>query len=339
MPKITELPVAVSLTGSEPVPIVQSGITKETTTGQVAALATSNGAAAVDFSNVGSATFSDSFSLLRLGGATNAFAAIKRNGNQIDIRFADDSDFAGVQATYYRLKNGSYIQDFASGVIRLTDNPGTSFDRLQFGGGGASFPALKLNGSGLDVRLADDSDYGKLTAGTFGVNGNAVISAPTDGVLRLQNGAMTGFTMLRFGGDNASFPGIKSSGTTLSARLADDSADAPFTALYVKAKATTVAGLPSASTAGAGAFAFVTDATDPAFGSPITGGGSVAIPVFSDGAHWLPAAMGVAAAKADLSNVDAHALPAAPDDAAAATDGVAEGGVYLNGSTLQVRRS
>ena len=48
----------------------------------------------------------------------------------------------------------------------------------------------------------------------------------------------------------------------------------------------TVATLPSASTSGVGARAFVTDALAPAFGSTVVTGGAVAVPVYSDGSNW-----------------------------------------------------
>jgi len=48
----------------------------------------------------------------------------------------------------------------------------------------------------------------------------------------------------------------------------------------------TVANLPSASTAGAGARMVVSDASSPTFGSTVTGGSSTVIPVFSDGTNW-----------------------------------------------------
>jgi hypothetical protein len=47
-----------------------------------------------------------------------------------------------------------------------------------------------------------------------------------------------------------------------------------------------VASLPAAATAGAGARAFVNDATSPVFGSAVTGGGAVAVPVYSTGSAW-----------------------------------------------------
>ena len=48
----------------------------------------------------------------------------------------------------------------------------------------------------------------------------------------------------------------------------------------------TVAGLPSASTMGAGARAFVTDATATTFASNVAGGGANNVPVYSDGTNW-----------------------------------------------------
>lgn len=54
----------------------------------------------------------------------------------------------------------------------------------------------------------------------------------------------------------------------------------PATASY------TVAALPSAVTAGAGARTFVTNALTPTFGSTVVGGGTVFTPVYSDGTNW-----------------------------------------------------
>jgi hypothetical protein len=48
----------------------------------------------------------------------------------------------------------------------------------------------------------------------------------------------------------------------------------------------TVATLPSASTSGVGARAFVTDALAPTFGTTVVTGGAVATPVYSDGTNW-----------------------------------------------------
>jgi hypothetical protein len=47
-----------------------------------------------------------------------------------------------------------------------------------------------------------------------------------------------------------------------------------------------VADLPSAADAGIGARSFVTNATGPTFGSTVVGGGTVKVPVYSDGTNW-----------------------------------------------------
>lgn len=55
---------------------------------------------------------------------------------------------------------------------------------------------------------------------------------------------------------------------------------------YVKTTPVTVANLPAAATAGAGARAFVTDATSTTFNAALSGGGANSVPVFSDGSAW-----------------------------------------------------
>ena len=54
----------------------------------------------------------------------------------------------------------------------------------------------------------------------------------------------------------------------------------------VKTLSTVVGSLPSAATVGAGARAFVTDATATTFASTVAGGGANAVPVYSDGTNW-----------------------------------------------------
>jgi len=48
----------------------------------------------------------------------------------------------------------------------------------------------------------------------------------------------------------------------------------------------TVATLPSAVTSGAGTVAFVSDALAPVFGNTVVSGGTVKVPVYSDGTNW-----------------------------------------------------
>lgn len=55
---------------------------------------------------------------------------------------------------------------------------------------------------------------------------------------------------------------------------------------YVKTEAVTVANLPDAATAGAGARAMVTDANSTTFNAAAAGGGVNIVPVFSTGSAW-----------------------------------------------------
>lgn len=62
----------------------------------------------------------------------------------------------------------------------------------------------------------------------LGWNIRAKMRSPSDGVVTLYNDANTDFSRLQFGGTTAAFPSWRRNGTTLAARLADDSADSPI---------------------------------------------------------------------------------------------------------------
>ena len=59
-----------------------------------------------------------------------------------------------------------------------------------------------------------------------------------------------------------------------------------FSVKYFNNGTLTVATLPAAATAGAGARAFVTDANATTFASVVAGGGANGVPVYSDGTNW-----------------------------------------------------
>lgn len=69
----------------------------------------------------------------------------------------------------------------SDGVIELTNQAATSFTRLQFGGTTASFASIKLNGTALNFRLADDSADSAITASTVGASAaiNSTIAQTT----------------------------------------------------------------------------------------------------------------------------------------------------------------
>ena len=72
--------------------------------------------------------------------------------------------------------------------------------------------------------------------------------------------------------------------TTLISYIEDNFGD--VVATTVRTQPTTVGQLPSATTAGAGTRAFVTDSSVTTFGTTVAAGGSNQVPVYSDGANW-----------------------------------------------------
>lgn len=185
-----------------------------------------------------------SFGLLKFGGNTASFPALKRVGTRLEVRLANDSAYAKIQASTIELDSGNVLEfDARSKIasnqdndITLYNNLQSSFANLNFGGTTSSFPALTRVGAGLAVRLAGtataaDLSVNELTATpSAGLHFGAYsrIRSSTDGTLLLTNNAASGFTQLRFGGTTSSFPSLKRSTTELQSRLADDSDYSPL---------------------------------------------------------------------------------------------------------------
>lgn len=74
----------------------------------------------------------------------------------------------------FAIASAARFQGPADGVITLTNNAGTDFSRLQFGGTTSSFPALKRSSTTLAVRLADDSADAPISASTLTLTGMTV---------------------------------------------------------------------------------------------------------------------------------------------------------------------
>jgi hypothetical protein len=102
-----------------------------------------------------------------------------------------------------------------------------------------------------------------------------------NGTLRISNTAGTDFGRLQLGGTTDSFPAIArdGAGTKFTGGAAGSTS-------WIKVPAVAVASLPAAATAGVGARSFVNDALTPVFGSAVTGGGAVNVPVYSTGSAW-----------------------------------------------------
>jgi len=111
-------------------------------------------------------------------------------------------------------------------------------------------------------------------------------SSTTDGTFVDINGVVQlGGTAYTVAGNVVTFTSAPASGDKVTVRFTTRTLGSSVGS-YVKTTATTVSGLPSASTAGVGARAFVTDATATTFASTVSGGGANKVPVYSDGTNW-----------------------------------------------------
>jgi len=176
--------------------------------------------------------------------------------------------------------------EWASNVFRIGTEKGS---------GGGTARALEFQTDGT-TRWTMSASSGSLSAATnaaiylenggIGRANYSYISFPTvDGNILLSNWNANGFGRLQFGGTTSSFPALKRNAAVLETKLADDSAYAQHAAsVFQAATAHTVATLPG--TPAVGMIARVTDATAPAVGSTVTGGGAAAALVWYNGANW-----------------------------------------------------
>lgn len=87
--------------------------------------------------------------------------------------------------------------------------------------GGGSLMNLTSAGS---INLSN-GNMSIASGGGYAWIGRSRLSSPADGNIELTNGAISGFSLLQFGGTTNSFPALKRNVTNLEVRLADDSAD------------------------------------------------------------------------------------------------------------------
>jgi hypothetical protein len=161
-------------------------------------------------------------------------------------------------------------------------NPDNAFD---IGASGANRPRNVYVANNIVIGQNDGSS-GKITIGIgiagglhFGNRGS--ICASNDGVFTMTNLATSDFSRLQLGGIADTHPAIARDGAGIKFTGA-----AAGSTSWIKVPAVTVSALPAAATAGVGARAFVNDALTPVFGSAVTGGGAVAVPVYSTGSAW-----------------------------------------------------
>jgi hypothetical protein len=86
-----------------------------------------------------------------------------------------------------------FMRATADGVFDFEINSGGDFGRITLGGS-SSFPAIKRNGAGIDVRLGDDSGYAPIAASAYSAGATAGASCTITGAtahLTVVNGIVT----------------------------------------------------------------------------------------------------------------------------------------------------
>jgi len=216
--------------------------------------------------------------------AANTLA--QRNGTS-----AQESRLYGTytSSTVYERLSSKY--DSGSGAFVIGTEKGAS-------GGSARPLNVTINGtvvgtfntSGNFVGGANVVATNQIIAGAshgFAQVGKGVIYFYSDGVLGLLNSASSDFNRLVFGGSTSSFPALQRSGTTIIARLADDTDDTSLRAKTIQLGVMAFSALPSPSTSGIRAFITDSNATAAGnFGAVATGSGGNFAPVYSDGTDW-----------------------------------------------------
>jgi len=84
-------------------------------------------------------------------------------------------------ATSFGFTAKSLITSPSDGVLKLSNNAGTDFSRLQLGGTTSSFPAIYRNGTGIDFKTADNSAYSPVIMGQLTAQDTIQVNAPTFG--------------------------------------------------------------------------------------------------------------------------------------------------------------
>lgn len=189
-------------------------------------------------------------------------------GNGTTIRIDDGSEFIDMISGTSAIRVDGGTDDITlngnngvrlSGGVFINNHLGTAL--LRFLSNGSNDPAIKANGTTLEIKNGNDSSFmdlsaKQITASTNIVTTNAFITTAksilesiVNGNFTLYNAAKTAFSLLQFGGVSNAFPALKRNGTSLNVRLADDSADAPLTASNITGSGTVTGDLVTSTNA------------------------------------------------------------------------------------------
>ena len=209
-------------------------------------------------------------SITNSGNANNIIERQISAGSYTQIRYGDDASLANEKITPTTGEKQWSGALAVGGLITAVNGVGIdiglgSIIKRDGGTGRVTLSnAFDVNGnirSAAEFRMTYGYVYGWGADGDY----NSYVTAPSSGQLQMRGGS--GYIDLSNSG--AAVTGAVTASTTL------------------KSASYAVGALPSAATAGAGARAFVSDASATTFLSVVAGGGANKVPVVSDGANWL----------------------------------------------------
>lgn len=183
--------------------------------------------------------------------ATGTIALV--GGSSTQLLYNNGGALAGISTLTYDGTTLTTAGRFVNSYTSLASSPAKAFTGTWFTGGSATTtkPHLLIEPSGTTSTAWSTSGTGFGVNAASGFAGN-LVDVQLNGAARFR---------------------VTSAGNAV--------------AVTVTTTSTTVSGLPSASTAGAGARGFVTDANATTFLSTVAGGGANKVPVVSDGTNWL----------------------------------------------------
>ena len=214
------------------------------------------------------ATFATAFSLGSAGLAADVFMQ-RDAANALALRNGTTAQSCRVYNTYTDASN------YERAVIDWTTTANTLTIGSQNAGTGASRSVAVVAGPNFGFLFSNTGMFSGMYNGA--VRGSISLQSGSGNDINLTPGSGGSIT---FGTDNLYDVGLASSCRPRYIRAAS----------AIQTAALTVATLPAAATALAGARAFVTDGTVTAsgnFGATVAGGGTNKVPVYSDGTSWL----------------------------------------------------
>lgn len=299
--KISALSAAAALAGTEPIPTVQTGVTVATTPAALKVYTLTTPTTLTEA--VGS-------SALTITGATQTASFPVINASQTWNNVATTFTAAKVNVTDTTSAAASLLLDLQIGGSSMFSvrKDGTlagagvlAIDNMTqtWNAGGTTFRAIKMNvtdtasASGsflIDLQVAASSKFsvgkdGTVTAAGLSLGGTFSLSNTvrvTSTGFQLANGGL-----LTMGPINPLVPDVAFGRKAAKVIEINSNAAGTYAGCAFSLGTQTVAQLTAAATAGAGALAWVSDATATTARSTVAGGGANKVLVMSDAANWL----------------------------------------------------